>query len=610
MNLFNKFVKEAVANNQALASIEDALKKELFHFDILLTLNENDLLKDLVFFGGTCLRRCYRSTRLSEDLDFKSKIPLDLVTMKELKVLLKKHFITKYGFDIQITDPKEKKEGNTKTWKISIITKKATKTNIYRSLIHLDICSLKAYDTKFMPLQNPYDVSVGTKGIILQAQSMEEIFTDKIIAFALRNKIKYRDIWDMTWLHTKNITPNMSLIPEKLDAFNSHLMLFSERFNGNIMRLQLLYEEFKKEMQRFLPSNDIAFHDKNFWEATLYAMGEVQKGVMAVIKKELSQTTKVQQIDIKKLCTPKTFATLSMAQQKKCIDTLIKLCNKRGGADYLSHLLKVLQYDATLQLLSFDALCKNPPEHEMSHQLSSALHFTLSRINMRYVDIKSLKNSIKQLLSRANMAGSVTKAQSKHAVCVFITTAFLKKDISDDLKTFLLKELAKSIDLFWHEYQNDDSHIFDVAKTVTTKPWLQGALTFLHILKKHEDRNPLANARFANKCKNIINDCLDSSYYHNLLAVTYGAPIELVASSLDDFINMLRDNIPAILRDHTKDLFMMKEIAIGSKEQAEAKKIGQALSVHIRGTLYAKVANIKKNSPSYMSPFLQGLIGK
>ena len=43
---------------------------------------------------------------------------------------------------------------------------------------------------------------MGTGGLIIQAESKEEIFADKLIAFALRpNRIKYRDLWDIVWLH-------------------------------------------------------------------------------------------------------------------------------------------------------------------------------------------------------------------------------------------------------------------------------------------------------------------------------------------------------------------------------------------------------------------------
>ncbi len=46
------------------------VEKELLHHDILRVLSGSGLLAKLTFIGGTCLRACYGSHRLSEDLDF------------------------------------------------------------------------------------------------------------------------------------------------------------------------------------------------------------------------------------------------------------------------------------------------------------------------------------------------------------------------------------------------------------------------------------------------------------------------------------------------------------------------------------------------------------
>jgi len=50
-------------------------------------------------------------------------------------------------------------------------------------------------------LRNLYGVDLGTSGIILRAQSREEILADKVIALAFReNRIKNRNLWDIAWL--------------------------------------------------------------------------------------------------------------------------------------------------------------------------------------------------------------------------------------------------------------------------------------------------------------------------------------------------------------------------------------------------------------------------
>lgn len=70
MNLFDQLVNEALDNNTELTQLRIVVEKELLHHDILLALSESGMLEKLCFIGGTCLRACYGSNRLSEDLDF------------------------------------------------------------------------------------------------------------------------------------------------------------------------------------------------------------------------------------------------------------------------------------------------------------------------------------------------------------------------------------------------------------------------------------------------------------------------------------------------------------------------------------------------------------
>ncbi len=70
MNLFDRLVDEALANRVDLAPLRPVVEKELLHHDILREMSQAGLLAKLTFIGGTCLRACYGSSRLSEDLDF------------------------------------------------------------------------------------------------------------------------------------------------------------------------------------------------------------------------------------------------------------------------------------------------------------------------------------------------------------------------------------------------------------------------------------------------------------------------------------------------------------------------------------------------------------
>ena len=69
-----------------------------------------------------------------------------------------------------------------------------------------------------MMLRNFYGVDLGTSGLILQAQSREEILADKVIALAFRpNRIKNRDLWDIAWLKQQGIELPLVLVPAKIN---------------------------------------------------------------------------------------------------------------------------------------------------------------------------------------------------------------------------------------------------------------------------------------------------------------------------------------------------------------------------------------------------------
>ena len=68
VSLFDELVDEALRSRADLSSLRPVVEKELLHHDILREMSEAGLLAGLTFIGGTCLRDCYGSTRLSSFL--------------------------------------------------------------------------------------------------------------------------------------------------------------------------------------------------------------------------------------------------------------------------------------------------------------------------------------------------------------------------------------------------------------------------------------------------------------------------------------------------------------------------------------------------------------
>ncbi|MES2200132.1 MAG: nucleotidyl transferase AbiEii/AbiGii toxin family protein [Chlamydiota bacterium] len=269
MNLFDKLVDEALKKQPDLVVLRMVVEKELLQHDILRILSTTNLLKNLTFIGGTCLRLCYGGVRLSEDLDFTGGLDFSRSDLSSMGKILTEMLYKKYGLHVFVSEP-IKDKFDVDTWKVKVETNPGTK-HLPAQRINIDICSLPSYEKKPMLLINPYGVDMGTTGLIVQAQSREELFSDKLIAFALRpNRIKYRDLWDIMWLHGKGIHPRIELIPKKLLdrklTMPGFLTLFEER-RKTLSASSLLEKEFKQEMGRFLPFEQFQsiLKQEGFW---------------------------------------------------------------------------------------------------------------------------------------------------------------------------------------------------------------------------------------------------------------------------------------------------------------------------------------------------------
>lgn len=260
MNLFDQLVDQALQGQDDLAPLRVVVEKELLHHDILREMGAAGLLKGLTFIGGTCLRTCYGSSRLSEDLDFTAGVSFSREALSDLGTCVEQGIYTRYGLTVEVSEP-VRETGNVNTWKLKVITRPKRK-DLPSQKINIDICTVPSYDRRPMLLRNPYGVEMGTSGLILQAQSREEILADKIVAFALRpNRVKYRDLWDIAWLKQQNISMPLALVPKKVadhwheqDGF---IELLSDR-TEQISSVPKFRKEFMSEMQRFLPPGLVA----------------------------------------------------------------------------------------------------------------------------------------------------------------------------------------------------------------------------------------------------------------------------------------------------------------------------------------------------------------
>ncbi len=277
MSLFDELVDQALQNKPELSPLRVVIEKELLHHDIMRVLASAGLLSGLTFMGGTCLRACYGSSRLSEDLEFTGGAGFTRGTLARMADVLVQSLKTKYGLDVAVAEPM-RDIGNVDTWKLKVQTRPGRK-DLPAQRINIDVCAISSYQPRPMMLLNPYGVEMGTSGLVLQAQSREEIFVDKLVAFALRpNRIKNRDLWDIAWLHQQQISPALDLLSDKLSDHqaptNEYLQAFSKRVA--LMQSQpTIAKDFRFEMRRFLPNPLVkdTVESDDFWA---YVFGLMQ----------------------------------------------------------------------------------------------------------------------------------------------------------------------------------------------------------------------------------------------------------------------------------------------------------------------------------------------
>jgi predicted nucleotidyltransferase component of viral defense system len=274
--LFDDHVARATTGIPTERNLLPVVEKEILHHDILREMQEAGLLKSLTFFGGTSLRLCHASNRLSEDLDFKGGREFTTPLMDRLPRVLEEGLSRKYSLDVSVEEPKPK-EGNTDTWTIRVFTRPSMKSEKQQK-VNIDICTLVNYEREPRLLSNYYSVDLGTTGLIVQVQSKKETFTDKLIAFSLRKRIKPRDLWDLAWLKQTQSDTTLVHLAEKVVEHKHNPESFLAAFEGHLNLVRNdpgTREEYLKEMSRFLPAKLMTtVQNPEFWNYTGSLLGE------------------------------------------------------------------------------------------------------------------------------------------------------------------------------------------------------------------------------------------------------------------------------------------------------------------------------------------------
>lgn len=251
-------ILEEMVRQASLATKNELAKpvilKEMLHYEILSALSDSDMADRLIFQGGTALRACYNGTRLSEDLDFVcghgSPEPL---VIDKVADLLRSSMTERYGlaFD-SVTGPNAALGDGigVKRWTFKIRVPWEAKTQN----INLKVCNVPSIDAVPRAIRSPYACQQALQGIVLNVESREEIYADKLVALALRSHLKARDLWDLSFLSEAGVKPNYDWVAQKVAHYGRTDEDFVAGLDAAVARVTAddAAEKFAGEMARFL----------------------------------------------------------------------------------------------------------------------------------------------------------------------------------------------------------------------------------------------------------------------------------------------------------------------------------------------------------------------
>lgn len=172
-------------------------------------------------------------------------------------------------------------------WQVSVETAPAQR-DMPPQRIKLEIANIPAYTSELLPLRQNYDFLSGYGTVLVNAESVDEILADKVVAFSASVKnIRYRDIWDIAWLQQQGAGLNPELVLRKVEDY--HMSGFDRLLADANRRLPGLIDskEFADQMARFIDSETFnrTWHEPKFGE---YLKGTVGQ-VLTAMTKHLGQ---------------------------------------------------------------------------------------------------------------------------------------------------------------------------------------------------------------------------------------------------------------------------------------------------------------------------------
>jgi predicted nucleotidyltransferase component of viral defense system len=248
-NSLKNIIENNKNNNPAYTRI--ILKDQLQNY-VLNFIYNNVLYKNLIFTGGTCLRKIYGLSRLSEDLDFDYKQNFNI---DKFSNDLTNYFVKK----LQFNKIKTKISGNRKTVFVKFpilfdlgLVKEGTGSDVL--FVRCDF-SKEATGRAKTEINS---ISSGEFTFFVLSYDLTTLFTNKIAAFLERKfykgkeqlvSFKGRDLFDVVWFLERskksdwNLKPNWTILQKRLGLNNKEEIVKKIIAKVKIIDKQKVYQD-------------------------------------------------------------------------------------------------------------------------------------------------------------------------------------------------------------------------------------------------------------------------------------------------------------------------------------------------------------------------------
>lgn len=211
--------KPGVQNKSSLY-IRSLLKEFLQIYVLNFIYLNQKYNKIFVFTGGTCLRHCFGLNRLSEDLDFDLKKPINVT---ELKNSVETHFKTEFMYEDLLTSVLQK--DRQLLLKFPVLRDLGLATQSESDLLYVKIDLSPMASDIFG--ENTTLKSINNFNYLVTHYDLPSLMANKIVTVLTRQRflgkentkvIKGRDYFDLLWFLNKNTIPNMARVNDLLKS--------------------------------------------------------------------------------------------------------------------------------------------------------------------------------------------------------------------------------------------------------------------------------------------------------------------------------------------------------------------------------------------------------